>query len=83
MRRETKFSELKDMSEGYGSNINNPLLKDPDIIKNPDLEHLYQSSDVFQKILKRNLIFRLMSNFIAKMFLETEMLNELSDEIVL
>ena len=52
MRRETKFSELlKDMSEGYGSNINNPLLKDPDIIiKNPDFRgHLYQSSDVFQK----------------------------------
>ena len=51
MRRETKFSELlKDMSDGYGSNINNPLLKDPDIIiKNPDFRgHLYQSSDVLK-----------------------------------
>ena len=85
MRRETKFSELlKDMSEGYGSNINNPLLKDPDIIiKNPDFRgHLYQSSDVFQKILKKKFDFSFNEQFYCKDVLRNRMLNELSDEIV-
>ena len=85
MRFETKFSKLlKDMSEGYGSNINNPLLKDPDIIiKNPDFRgHLYQSSDIFQKILKKKFDFSFNEQFYCKDVLRNRMLNELSDEIV-
>ena len=85
MRLEKKFSKLlKDMSEGYGSNINNPLLKDPDvIIKNPDFRgHLYQSSDIFQKILKKKFDFSFDEKFYCKDVLRNRMLNELSDEIV-
>ena len=42
------------MKDGYGSFINNKLLKDPYlIIKNRFYrDHLYQSSDEFEKIMK-------------------------------
>ena len=60
MRLDSDFNQLVDeMREGYGSYINNPLLKDPiKIINNPSFrDHLYQSSDVFKKIVLKKMDF--------------------------
>lgn len=85
MKFAKNFNELlKDMLEGYGSYINNPLLKDPDIIiKNPEFrDHLYQSSEVFKKILKQKFNFSFHEKFYCDDNLRNRMLNELFEEVV-
>ena len=67
MRLDSNFKQLiEEMKDGYGSYINNPLLKDPNkFINDPSFrDHLYQSSDVFKKLLERKLNFHLMNNLL-------------------
>ena len=85
MRNQKNINNLiAEMKDGYGSFINNKLLKDPYlIIKNRFYrDHLYQSSDEFEKIMKdkKNFIFEEIK--ICKDIMRNRMLNELFDEIV-
>ena len=85
MRNQKNINNLiAEMKDGYGSFINNKLLKDPYlIIKNRFYrDHLYQSSDEFEKIMKdkKNFIFE--ERKICKDIMRNRMLNELFDEIV-
>ncbi len=85
MRLDSDFNQLVDeMREGYGSYINNPLLKDPiKIINNPSFrDHLYQSSDVFKKIVLKKMDFSFNEKSYCKDILRNRMLNELSEEVV-
>ena len=85
MRNEENFEELvKDMQNGYGSYINNPLLKDPlKIIKNSQYgDHLYQSLKIFQNLMKNKSRYYFSDKSLCSDMLRNRMLNELLEEIV-
>ena len=69
---------------GYGSYINNPLLKDPlKIIKNSQYgDHLYQSLKIFQNLMKNKSRYYFSDKSLCSDMLRNRMLNELLEEIV-
>lgn len=75
---------VEEMKNGYGLYINNPLLKDPlKIIKNKNYsDHLYQSLEVFQNLIKKKSKYRFKDKSFCKDMLRNRMLNELLEEIV-
>ena len=85
MRLDSNFKQLiEEMKDGYGSYINNPLLKDPiKIIDDPSFRgHLYQSSDVFKKIVRKKIERSFNEQSFCEDILRNRMLNELSEEVV-
>jgi len=85
MRNEENFEKLvDDMKNGYGLYINNPLLKDPlKFIQNKKYgDHLYQSLENFQNLMKIRSKFNFSDKSFCSDMLRNRMLNELLEEIV-